>query len=566
MADKAALHTAHVAAMHAKPHTAPAKPSTRNYTVIAIITIIAIIAIIWYEHKHKKPKPPPGKCPPSCDGYICDSTTSLCLTSCTGTSQCTGSATCVANQCVTPQVCPSICGLYLCDSNQNCYTGCTGNGQCVASAICGADGTCVTPPVCPDTCGLFSCDASGQCFTGCSGANDCVPSATCGANGQCGCGLYAAASGGTACGATCASAADCAVGGACAGGVCSCGNYVFNPATSECFTGCTGSDQCAGATPWCKSGACVPAPDCGRFYYDDTGTCYTSCSGATGCNTAAGAVCQSDGTCSCGLYLPLGSGCAVGCAGSGAGSGAASCTNGAVCDNFSNKCVCPNSSILVDGACLSNPCGSGPYDYSCVTSPDITQTQLCVGTDGKLYGPGATCQQNTCYFNAISGHPITCGSGQTCNKITQIGAGGTTTGLPSWGCSKICSSQMDCNGQQFCIYEPGQVLNMGSGAQDNSKGTCQTIPGISYPGYGYTLLPGYSGFNGNRLHTYNSSCSSDRTTNLARQTHEYDDSDVRMGTMVRTCNYGNTLYFYLFNNDYPMSIDPGQITATYNGG
>ena len=190
-----------------------------------------------------------------------------------------------------PATCPTGCcdGDGQCQASSNSTCGTAGGSciQCSASQSC-ASGACVEKcdtTTCPSGC----CDATGTCQSG-------TTNASCGTNGaQCGActGAHQCASGKCGCGTS----ADCPAGQACDPGSHSCGNTcVSGGQTLTCNGGCcdaTGTGQCVAGT--------VGGQLCGL-----SGAACTDCSHST-----QGHVCQSGGTCGCGVAgdCPLSDAC-----------------------------------------------------------------------------------------------------------------------------------------------------------------------------------------------------------------------------------------------------------------
>ncbi|MBI3179153.1 MAG: hypothetical protein HYZ27_05795, partial [Deltaproteobacteria bacterium] len=243
--------------------------------------------------------PAPNPASASCGAYVCNSSGTACLTSCTDSSDCAGGGECFSdNTCAQPLDVGEPCQLdneclgNACVDGYCCNAACTGTcqrcdtlgqeGTCLSDAtLCTGNcaqcssGSCVASvSLCTGNCDqcsgggtTFNCAANGALCTGncdvCTGggtAFDCAASA-----GLCGGDCVVCSGGGT----NYSCAAD---PGACLGdcATCSGGGATFNCAADE--TACAACDNCvAGA----GSFDCAPAPDGAP----DAPGCATACSG-----------------------------------------------------------------------------------------------------------------------------------------------------------------------------------------------------------------------------------------------------------------------------------------------
>lgn len=369
-----------------------------------------------------------------------------------------------------------------CDTTSGlCVYTCSGGSPCVAGC-CGTGGTCL-----PGTSDI-ACGGSGSCVdcTGHTGSPHCIPGTL-----ACGCTAATDCAGGQACNVTthtCGAACGGAEDSACNGGCCdaTAGQCVAGTANGAC--GATGAVciGCSGGTPTCGSGgACTSA--CGGA---GDGTCGSG-------NCCVGSACIADTS-----PLACGANCTnctdqasgIACVGGVCGcSGSAGCIPGLACDLSTSSCgvACGTASYSAchGGCCYSSPtgagstcvgggannaCGSGGAAcFACSgLSPTCAAgacTTACgVSGDGTC-GGGDCCVSNACVADT---NPQGCGPNCTDCVGTKVGSACVSGGI----CG--CNVAADCPPDNACLTSKHQCSNQcGAGFTACNGGCCGTPVG-----------------------------------------------------------------------------------------
>jgi len=409
-------------------------------------------------------------------------------------------ATCTADaDCSTGQVCTNgSCGLKppggSCSSNSECQTGLTcAQGVCCNSACSGACVSCTLPgmvgmckPVpantadarCVDT-GAASCGNNGKC----DGAGACqkYPAGT-----QC---LAASCPTGTS---TVTTAKTCDGKGACnkGGTMSSCGSFLCNPATNDCFRNCGTTADCLPPN-LCdpKNNICGNKKPAGQACAN-TGECQTDlfCTDGVCCTSNACGTCQS---------------CNV-------GNSAGSCANVAPGANEPHN-MCPAQNPLVcgqtgkcdgNGMCSNQASGTVCGMATCSGSM-FTAIGMCSGTGTCSPGSTVDCQNYAC---TTTGCKVSCQSDNDCaaGKICSGGVcgakkanGGSCTRVDGSECMSgncvdgTCCGTSSCGACNTCAGT-GTCHAVGDGTTDSkcpvqnsntcgTNGTCQAGACAKYP-------------------------------------------------------------------------------------
>lgn len=383
----------------------------------------------------------PGQGTVQCNAFTCDTSTGLCRTTCSDSSQC-----------VSPNVCntmthscgkagngasctdPTLCQSGNCVEGVCCDTACSSaaTGVCQSCKVANHLGTCTPVPSggtdvggrCKAsdrmTCGLDgTCDGTGKCRNwgtsttcrdqSCPMGSIQTNAATCDGKGACSmsttksCGDYVCNVSGATCLTTCTKAADCASGVTC------------NTQTNRCGDK-GGLGTVCGVDTDCRDGHCAKAKAS-----DATGICCdSSCTG--GCQTCVGkgGICSSIAA----GGAPRDSSCPVTaqstCGNTGKCDGKGSCqvpADGTSCEDGD---MCTRSGACKSGTCVgSNPITCTASDQCHVAGTCSPSTGLCSSSNAK---DGIACSTGKCT------------TGDTC-----------TAGVCGGGTPKVCAAPDDCH-------------------------------------------------------------------------------------------------------------------------
>jgi hypothetical protein len=354
-------------------------------------------------------------CNGSCD--VCNATPGTCTAAAQGSA---GAPACVG---------------YVCNgSNASCPTACGNDADCASGYYCGAGGTCVVRKVQGATCNQAAgsdCKSSG-CRVCASG--NCIDGFCC----DTACGGACDACNGAALGWSGATNGTCKVAPVSYAGSPACVTYACDGASPSCATGCTSDLQCATG-----------------FYCGASGTCVAQKTQGLACNLAVD--CKTTGTCR---------ECSTG-----------NCVDGYCCNTAcGGQCqACDvagalGSCLPVTGAVHSNP--SGPARSACGGSG--TCGARCDGVDvTQCHNPGSGTACGVASCSAATGSQTNVGScsGGACSQGNTPCYGyacGATT------CKSSCGSDADCaNASYYCTTGGACVLKEPDGnACGTNNGAC----------------------------------------------------------------------------------------------
>ena len=376
-----------------------------------------------------------GSCLPStsipCAPYMCAGT--VCATSCTDDTQCTGTYFCgMSNNACQPDQ----------DNGQTC----TANSQC-ASGSC-VDGVCCDT-ACQDVCMACSALKKGSGGDGVCGAVsngndpdtecDTASPSTCTTTGVCNgagaCSLYAS---GTACGA------------------------------GSCTNGTHTAENCNGL------GSCMPSASasCAPYKCANGTSCATSCAADSDC--AAGNFCRTSDS-SCQPVMATGAACT-----SDLQCNSGHCTDGLCCDtSCTNPCVACSAALKqggIDGECGPAKTGTDPHS-DCVDdgAASCNRDGQCNGGGAcRLYAAGTSCGSSQCVGNAATG--LICNGAGLCSA-NSTGADCAPYTCKAGSCANPCVDDTDCVTGLYCnalgaCTTKGALGIACTGASQCASGTC----------------------------------------------------------------------------------------------
>jgi hypothetical protein len=483
----------------------------------------------------------------TCDPYKCQDT-SICFPSCTSSTMCSGTKSCVSGSCGLKSngatcAAASECKSGFCADTVCCDTACT--GTCTTCNQSATLGTCTAVPAgqdpksaCPAgaaenaICSPGGCDGTAgssckkaattvNCRAGSCAAGTAVNPALCKSDGTCPaitttvCSPYVC--GATACDTTCSGSAPCVTGYYC-------------DATSHCHVLKTPGTTCGGNGE-CASNICT-----------DSVCCKTACGGCNACNLSGSA-----GTCTpvasgadphavCSAKTGADAVCSPGgCNGAGSCKvaptttqcRAPSCASGTQNDpefcQSDGTCAAAHTS-----PCTPYTCGATLCNTSCTTSAQCIAGDFCnvIGkcqpkvANGGLCTAAADCTSGNCVDHVC----CSTASCSTCQMCSTGGSCATTSDVPDFDtCYGNGANSCDFNGT--CLLEVGQACTTASqcmtsmccGGCGNGTSPCSStklwqlvgdIGGLKTPspGYDYTYVAGLS----NSIYIANDS-SSDQT-------------------------------------------------------
>jgi hypothetical protein len=336
---------------------------------------------------------------PSCDPFVCDGSSTLCPSSCTGDGDCAASAYCdgavcqpkkadgvacvAGNECLSDSCADAVC----CDAT--CGGVCE---ACTAALTGGADGVCAPIPA--------SADPEAECGAGslCDGAGVCRLD-----DGQ-----------------------SCAVNSECLTGFC--------VDSFCCATACNQTcEACSAAKTGGANGICalIPSGD------DPDLECGTGgvCDGAGSCLLGDGELCTAPGDCLSGF-----------------------CVDGVCCDVVcSGTCLACTAALTggSDGACAFVTPGTDP-DGDCGANAACDATGTCKKSDGELCAGNAECASDVCIDGVCC--DVACGGTcEACVATKTGGADGVCTPIPAGDDPDgECGLNESCNGLAACAKDDGQ--------------------------------------------------------------------------------------------------------------
>ena len=403
---------------------------------------------------------------------------------CTTTDHCRADKTCagVSYRCEAPGFCETTDGA-TCNGDGTCSyppatgTACDDGNPCTKTDQCRADKTCAGA--------TYTCDSPGLCETSVG--------ATCNGDGTC---SYLPDTG-SECddGDPCTMAEQCRADKTCVGVTYTCDSPGFCETTDGAT--CNGDGTCsyppATGTACDDGNPCTKTDQC-RADKTCAGVTYT-CDSPGLCETAVGATCNGDGTCT---YLPAtGSACDDGdpC------TKTDRCRADKTCAGVTYTCDSPGfcettvgATCNGDGTCTYLPATGSACDDGdpCTKTDQCRADKTCAGVTYTCHTPGfcettvgATCNgDGTCTYPPATG--LACDDENPCTKTDQCGADKTCAGV-TYTCDApgFCETTVGatCNGDGTCAYPPATGLACDDGNPCTKTDRCRadkTCTGISY--------------------------------------------------------------------------------------
>ena len=403
---------------------------------------------------------------------------------CTTTDHCRADKTCagVSYRCEAPGFCETTDGA-TCNGDGTCSyppatgTACDDGNPCTKTDQCRADKTCAGA--------TYTCDSPGLCETSVG--------ATCNGDGTC---SYLPDTG-SECddGDPCTMAEQCRADKTCVGVTYTCDSPGFCETTDGAT--CNGDGTCsyppATGTACDDGNPCTKTDQC-RADKTCAGVTYT-CDSPGLCETAVGATCNGDGTCT---YLPAtGSACDDGdpC------TKTDRCRADKTCAGVTYTCDSPGfcettvgATCNGDGTCTYLPATGSACDDGdpCTKTDQCRADKTCAGVTYTCHTPGfcettvgATCNgDGTCTYPPATG--LACDDGNPCTKTDQCRADKTCAGV-TYTCDApgFCETTVGatCNGDGTCAYPPATGLACDDGNPCTKTDRCRadkTCTGISY--------------------------------------------------------------------------------------
>ncbi|HHW96589.1 MAG TPA: hypothetical protein GX737_05080 [Oligoflexales bacterium] len=403
---------------------------------------------------------------------------------CTTTDHCRADKTCagVSYRCEAPGFCETTDGA-TCNGDGTCSyppatgTACDDGNPCTKTDQCRADKTCAGA--------TYTCDSPGLCETSVG--------ATCNGDGTC---SYLPDTG-SECddGDPCTMAEQCRADKTCVGVTYTCDSPGFCETTDGAT--CNGDGTCsyppATGTACDDGNPCTKTDQC-RADKTCAGVTYT-CDSPGLCETAVGATCNGDGTCT---YLPAtGSACDDGdpC------TKTDRCRADKTCAGVTYTCHTPGfcettvgATCNGDGTCTYPPATGLACDDGnpCTKTDQCRADKTCAGVTYTCDAPGfcettvgATCNgDGTCAYPPATG--LACDDGNPCTKTDRCRADKTCAGV-TYTCDApgFCETTVGatCNGDGTCAYPPATGLACDDGNPCTKTDRCRadkTCTGISY--------------------------------------------------------------------------------------
>jgi len=415
---------------------------------------------------------------------------------CTTTDHCRADKTCagVSYRCEAPGFCETTDGA-TCNGDGTCSyppatgTACDDGNPCTKTDQCRADKTCAGA--------TYTCDSPGLCETSVG--------ATCNGDGTC---SYLPDTG-SECddGDPCTMAEQCRADKTCVGVTYTCDSPGFCETTDGAT--CNGDGTCsyppATGTACDDGNPCTKTDQC-RADKTCAGVTYT-CDSPGLCETAVGATCNGDGTCT---YLPAtGSACDDGdpC------TKTDRCRADKTCAGVTYTCDSPGfcettvgATCNGDGTCTYLPATGSACDDGdpCTKTDQCRADKTCAGVTYTCHTPGfcettvgATCNgDGTCTYPPATG--LACDDGNPCTKTDQCRADKTCAGV-TYTCDTpgFCETTVGvaCNGDGTCAYPPATGLACDDGNPCTKTDQCRadkTCAGVTYtcdaPGFCETTV------------------------------------------------------------------------------